>query len=74
MLYDSNDVQSAGVKVALSWLGVLLAHLGIHGWGDLAAMVATVYTLMLIGEWLFKKFRQIVQWWRNRKLTPMGEM
>ena len=71
---DHSDVQSAGVKVSLSWLGVLLANLGVHGWDQLAAMVATVYTLMLIGEWLYKKARQLVHWWKNRKLTSVGKM
>jgi hypothetical protein len=46
-------------KAASAWGGVAVAKmldaLGVHGWGDAAAMVATVYSLILIGEWMWKK-------------------
>jgi hypothetical protein len=48
-----NSIEKAGV----SWVGVGLAKLGIHTWSDAAAVVATVYTLLLIGEWAWKKWK-----------------
>lgn len=34
----------------------LLAGLGVSNWSDFAALCAAAYTLLLIGEWLWKKF------------------
>ncbi len=37
-----------------------LEAIGVHSWADVAAIVATVYTLLMIAEWCIKK-------WRSRK-------
>lgn len=36
----------------------LLAGLGSNNWslGDLASLLAIIYTLILIGEWIYKRF------------------
>lgn len=34
---------------------VVLAGFGIATWGDLAAMLAAIYSACLIGEWVWKK-------------------
>jgi hypothetical protein len=51
------------VKAALAWSGVgcskLLEGAGIHSWGDVAAMLAAIYSLFLIIDWMYKK-------WQNR--------
>lgn len=44
-------------KAGLAWVGVLLAKLGIHQWSDAAAVAATLYTVILIGEWCWKKWK-----------------
>lgn len=43
------------VKAAVAWFGVGLAHLGINTWSDAAAVAATIYTLLLIADWIWKK-------------------
>jgi hypothetical protein len=30
--------------------------IGVSSWADFAALVASVYSVLLIGEWLWKKF------------------
>lgn len=39
-------------KLITAWL----AAIGIASWSDFAAMVAAVYSLLLIGEWIWKRF------------------
>ena len=34
----------------------LAAGLGVASWSDFAAFCASIYSLMLIGEWLWKRF------------------
>lgn len=52
------------IKAATAWGGVgvskYLDAIGITSWGDFAAMLAAVYSLILIGEWAWKK-------WKSRK-------
>jgi hypothetical protein len=36
-------------------ISVALAGFGVATWGDLAAMLAAIYSAFLIGEWLWKK-------------------
>lgn len=47
-----------------SWGGYGLSKwleaIGVHSWSDAAAIVATVYTLLLIADWCRKK-------WKGRK-------
>lgn len=38
-------------KVAIAWL----AAIGISSWSDVAAMLAAFYSLLLIGEWFWKR-------------------
>ena len=54
-------------KAAAAWCGVglskFLEAFGIGSWGDFAAMCAAFYSLLLIGEWLLKKWRE----WRAKE-------
>lgn len=34
----------------------LLAGIGVSSWSDMAALLAAVYTLCLLSEWLWKRF------------------
>ena len=45
-------------KVGLSWFGVFLAKLGIQTWSDVAAVVATIYTVILIADWCLKRWKR----------------
>lgn len=51
------------IKAVIAWSGVgfskWLESFGISSWGDLAAMLAAIYSLFLILDWLYKK-------WSNR--------
>lgn len=38
-------------KIATAWLASLFTS-----WADVASFLAAVYSLCLIGEWLYKKF------------------
>jgi hypothetical protein len=33
----------------------MLAAIGVSTWGDFAALCAAIWTLLLIGEWIWKK-------------------
>jgi hypothetical protein len=44
-------VAAPGIKIVTAWGAV-----AITSWADIAAMLAAVYTLLLILEWLWKKF------------------
>jgi hypothetical protein len=48
------------VKACIAWIGVLFGKAGIHTWSDLAAVLAAIYTSILISDWLYKK-------WKRRK-------
>ena len=41
------------LKIVTAWA----AALGIASWSDLAALLAALYSLILICEWLWKKLR-----------------
>lgn len=49
------------VKAASAWGGVGVAKwleaIGITSWSDAAAMLAFLYTLALLGDWAWKKFK-----------------
>jgi len=47
---QSSDVAHPSIKIATAWAAV-----GITSWADFAAALAAFYTLILIGEWLWKK-------------------
>lgn len=44
------SVDHAAVKVASVWIATLFTS-----WADVAAFLAAVYSLLLIGEWLWKR-------------------
>lgn len=48
---QGTSVASPGIKIGTAWA----AALGISSWGDVASVLAAAYTLILIGEWLWKK-------------------
>lgn len=58
------DHMDPRAKAAAAWGGVgvskFLDAIGITSWGDVAAMFAAIYSLILICEWLWKK-------WKGRK-------
>jgi hypothetical protein len=62
MTNDQRIVEGTIVKSATAWGGVVFAKyleaIGITSWGDFAAACAAVYSLILIGEWVYKKFKR----------------
>jgi hypothetical protein len=55
------DAIDPRLKAGAAWGGVgvskVLNAIGIGSWGDFAAMCAALYSLLLIGEWLWKKWK-----------------
>ena len=52
-------VQSQHTSVDHPWwkaATALLASIGIGSWSDFAAMVAAIYSVLLIGEWFWRRF------------------
>lgn len=53
--------QAAMAKAGTAWGGTGIAfyleRLGFSSWGDVAAFLAAVYSLILIGEWCWKKWK-----------------
>jgi hypothetical protein len=52
-----HDAKTSVAKAGTAWFGVLLAHLGINSWSDAAAVLATIYSAILIFEWIWKKLK-----------------
>jgi hypothetical protein len=50
---DDHTVSHQFIKV----LTALAAGFGLKSWGDVASFCAAAYTLILIGEWLYKKVK-----------------
>lgn len=54
--------QSYLIKAGAAWSGVglskYLSMMGIETWGDAAAAAAFVYSLVLIGEWVYNKLKK----------------
>ena len=46
----------AGTAWGATGVGFILETLGFHSWGDFAAFCAAAYSLILIGEWAWKKW------------------
>ena len=46
----NDEIASPALKIGTVWIAV-----GITSWADFAAAAAALYTLILIGEWLWKK-------------------
>lgn len=60
---DQNGVVAPIAKAASVW-----AMVGITSWSDAASFLAFCYTLVLIGEWLWKRiFRDWVKRHREKK-------
>ncbi len=55
-----DDQKHPVLKAAFAWGGVgfskWLESVGISSWGDFAAMLAAIYSLFLIIDWLWKKW------------------
>ena len=52
---DDHTVALPLVKIATAWG----AAFGMKSWGDLASFCAAIYTLLLIGEWIYKKIKAL---------------
>ena len=52
------DTKVGVIKAGSAWVAVWLAKIGITGWGDVAAMLAALYSLILICEWLYKRWKR----------------
>ena len=57
---EESTTIAAPVTKAIS----VLAAAGISSWSDAASIAALVYTLLLIGEWSWKKFLR--EWIKSR--------
>jgi hypothetical protein len=53
-----DDTKVAVAKATSAWGAVGLAKIGIHQWSDAAAMAAFLYSVLLIAEWCWKKWRR----------------
>ncbi len=51
---DHTSVAMPALKLTTAWL----AALGLQTWGDFASFLAACYTLLLIGEWVYKKLKR----------------
>lgn len=51
MTNADDTVAAPVVKVLTAWAAV-----GITSWADVASILAAIYTLCLIGEWVYRKF------------------
>jgi len=70
-----NPDQKEGAVAAAKLLSVWAA-VGITSWADFAAFLAALYSLMLIGEWLWKKaVRPFCEWrgWIAVKVVKLDE-
>lgn len=57
---DQREGLIAGTK-----LGSLWAAVGVTSWADVAAALAALYSVLLIGEWLWKKMIKPFMVWRK---------
>ncbi len=58
---------AGAAKAGIAWGGVLFAKAGVHTWSDVAAVLAAVYTALLIVGWLWRAF---VRWRAGKALQP----
>jgi hypothetical protein len=72
---ENNDIQMPVTKVVSLW-----AVIGVTSWTEAAAFAGFVYSMILIGEWLWKKIvRKIAEqrgWVKKRRPmdTDMGTL
>lgn len=57
----NDQVQFPVLKLVTAWI---VAAFG--SWGEAAAFLAAMYSLALIGEWVFKKSVSIYTWFKKR--------
>jgi len=50
-MHDNNSIGEPVLKLVSVWAAV-----GITSWADAASALAAIYTCLLIGEWVYKKF------------------
>lgn len=50
------DASKAGAAWGMFAVSELLDAAGIQTWGDAAALAAFLYSCLLIGEWVWKRF------------------
>lgn len=57
---EHSDTKIMAAKAGAAWGGTGLSYylerVGFNDWGDVAAFLAAVYSLILIGEWVYKRF------------------
>lgn len=58
---------SGVAKAGAIWVGVALGKAGVQTWSDLAAMLAAVYSAILIVAWFW---RAIKRWRKGRPIVP----
>lgn len=57
---EHSDTKIMATKAGVAWSGTALSYylesIGIKDWGDVAAFLAAIYSLLLICEWVYKRF------------------
>jgi len=53
------NAAKAGGAWAVTGVAVWLESIGVKNWGDAAAMLAALYSMLLIVEWFWKKFKAL---------------
>lgn len=61
------SVPASAAKAGVAWGGVAFAKLGIQTWSDVAAVMATIYTSLLIVAWVWRAVRR---WRAGRPPIP----
>jgi hypothetical protein len=56
-------------KAGVAWFGVWLGKMGINTWSDVAALLAAVYSALLIAGWFHRRWAR----WRNERTLPEGD-
>ena len=64
---SDQTASSAAIKAGVAWGGVAFAKLGIQTWSDVAAVMATIYTSLLIVAWVWRAVRR---WRAGRPPIP----
>lgn len=63
----ADPAASGVIKASIAWGGVVLSKAGIHTWSDVAAVMASLYTALLIVTWVWKAVRR---WRAGRPPIP----
>lgn len=63
---DQSSIAAAITKAASAWAAV-----GITSWSSLASFLASCYTLVLIGEWIWK--RLLREWVKKHREAKHGD-